>query len=192
MKPRVHILYASVGGNTAETANVCAAALLDAGAGVRLIKARSANVNDLTSADALLLGQPTWGDGDIHSDFMALDRAMQTELAPDKRLHGIPAAVFGGCDRAYRNFGRAVQHTEDRLLQCGATLVQRGLKIELAHNDTSRAFTHGWALAFLARVRGELRHEPHDPPMTPEDVDTIMGVTPQERQRRSTQGLEPA
>lgn len=44
-------------------------------------------------------------------------------------------AVFGSGDTAYELFCEAVTIFEERLVKCGAELVQEGLKIELAPED---------------------------------------------------------
>lgn len=192
MKPRILVAFASVSGNTAQTAAICVDALLRGGAqvaGPQDVRGRDALV--LCGFDGLLLGEPTWGEGAHHPDFVPFDQSMQDLLVPQRRLEGARAAAFGGCDRAYRHFGRAIELVEARLQQCGAQVVQRGLKIELAHTPASVDFTRRWALDFLARVRGELEPQPHQPAMTKAEVDAVMGISAQERARRDNAGLMP-
>lgn len=191
MNTRILVLFASVGGNTADTARLIAAAAAEAGAevtGPLDVRGRDAGV--LAGFDGLLIGEPTWGEGTHHADFAPFDASMAELLQPQQKLRRCRGAAFGGCDRAYRHFGRAVELIEDRLIACGAQVVQRGLKIELAHNQHSRRFTRQWALDFVARVKGELEPQPHRPAMTKADVDAVMGISVQERQRRDNAGLE--
>ncbi len=106
-------------------------------------------------------------------------------------MEGVRSAAFGGCDRAYRHFGRAVELIEDRLVACGAVITQRGLKIELAHTEHSRAFTAKWAQDFVARLRNQLPLQPYRPAMTKPEVDAVMGISADERKRRDNAGLAP-
>lgn len=185
------IVYASTGGNTRETAELAAEGAASAGADVDLYNVYGLDASILLEAEALLIGEPTWGDGEHHADFVRFDGEMAETLQPLRRLAGIPAAAFVGCDRAYRNFGRAVELIEDRLEACGARIMQQGLKIELAHNDQSRPLTRQWGSDFVRRARGELEPQPHRPAMTREQADAIMGVTPEARDDRNTRGLRP-
>jgi flavodoxin I len=171
------IVYASGGGNTRETAECAAQGARDAGAEVDLYNVYMLDASILLEADAVLAGEPTYGDGDHHADFIPFDRGMAELLAPERKLANLPAAAFVGCDRAYRNFGRAIELIEDRLEQCGARIIQQGLKIELKHNDHSRAYTRRWAADFVRRARGELEIQPHRPAMSLDQADAVMGIT---------------
>jgi flavodoxin I len=153
------------------------------------VDVRGCDANILRGYDGLLIGSPTWGEGAHHFDFLPFDASIEALLQPTRALAGVRAAAFGGCDRAYRHFGRAIELIEDRLTACGANVVQRGLKIELSHNEHSRAFTEQWAADFVHRVRAELPVQPHRPPMTKTDVDTVMGISGEERARRDNAGL---
>ena len=84
----VRIFYGSTTGNTGEVAAMISDQLGDAVEYVRDIS--SAVDDDLASADALVLGVSTWGDGQLQQDwesfFPNLDRI---------DLHGKPVALFG-------------------------------------------------------------------------------------------------
>lgn len=190
MSLKLVIVYASTGGNTRETAELAAEGAASAGAHVDSYNAYGLDASILLEAQAILLGEPTWGDGDHHSDWSPFDESMVELLAPGRRLEGIPSAAFVGCDRAYRNFGRAVELIENRLEECGARIVQQGLKIELKHNDHSRAFTRQWGADFVRRALGELPPQPHRPAMTREQADSVMGIGEQERSDRRNRGLK--
>jgi flavodoxin I len=189
MTTRIVIVFASSSGNTLETARLASAAMMEHGAEVAMYNAASFKADVLLDAQGILLGEPTWGDGDHHADFRRFDESMAELLVPERKLQGKGAAVFTGCDRAYRNFGRAIEHMEERLIECGASILQRGLKIELRHKPISRAFTQQWGRDFLKRLQGELPPQPHIPRMTQPDVDRIMGVSEEERFRRDQGGL---
>ncbi len=185
----IAIVFASSSGNTFETARLAAAAMMEHGAKVATYNAATFKADVLLEADGILLGEPTWGDGGHHADFLRFDQSMAEMLVPQRKLQGKGAAVFTGCDRAYRNFGRAIELMEERLIECGASILQRGLKIELRHKPISRAFTQQWGRDFLKRLRAELPPQPHIPRMTQKDVDKIMGVSEQERWNRDHGGL---
>lgn len=183
---RVFIGYSSTGGNTKRTAELVAEGVSRAGAEPDLYNVYLLDVSILAEYDAVILGEPTYGDGEHHHDFIPFDNAMEREV----RLEGVPAAAFAGCDRAYANFGRAVELIENRLEECGARIMQRGLKIELEHTAQSEVFTRQWGEVFVTRAKGELPAEPHRPAMKPEDVDKVMGVSKEERGARNRRGLE--
>lgn len=174
---KVIVVYASAGGNTRETAHMAAAGAKQAGADVDLYNVYQLEASILLEADAILAGEPTYGDGDHHGDYIPFDKGMADLLVPQKKLLGKPAAAFVGCDRAYKNFGRAIELIENRLVECGAHIVQQGLKIELKHNDHSREFTRQWGIDFVRRARGELPWQPNRPAMTPAEADAVMGIT---------------
>lgn len=190
MSLTIAIVYASGGGRTRETAELCAAAVADAGLTVLgPLCAKGLDPRRLLEADGLLLGEPTWGFGTHHFDYRPFDDAMGKVLGPARLLAPRGAAAFVGCDRAYRTYGTALDLIEQRLLDCGARLLQRGLKIELQHTDASRAFTRAWARDFALRLRGELPHQPHLPRPMHADVDAVMGISPAERAARNAGGL---
>lgn len=187
--PTILIACASAGGRTAETAAIAAEAAGKAGAlvtGPMDVRGRDATL--LRGHDGVLLGEPTWGQGTHLPEFEPFAQSMR-ELCEPGGLAGVRAAAFTGCDRAYANFGRALVLLEGLLLDCGAELVQRGLMIELAHNQHSREHTRRWAEDFVARLRGELAQQPYLPRMTRADVDAVMGISAAERIRRETGGL---
>lgn len=183
------VVYASGGGNTRETAECAAEGVLEADAEVDIYNAYLLDASILLEADAVLVGEPTHGDGEHHGDFIPFDRSMAAHLVPGRRLAGVPAAGFVGCDRAYRKFGGAIELIENRLVECGARIMQPGLKIELRHTAQSRLFTREWGRDFVRRARGELPPVEYRPAMTREQVDAVMGITPEERARRETRGL---
>jgi flavodoxin I len=189
MSLKLVIVYASTGGNTRETAELAAEGAASAGASVDSYNAYGLDASILLEAQAILLGEPTWGDGEHHADWLPFDRGMKELLVPGQRLEGVPAAAFVGCDRAYRNFGRAIELVEGRLVECGARILQQGLKIELKHNEDSRLFTRQWAHDFVLRARGELPAQPYRPAMTREQADAVMGIGAGEREGREKRGL---
>ncbi|MCB9932913.1 MAG: flavodoxin domain-containing protein [Planctomycetes bacterium] len=189
MSLKLVIVYASTGGNTRETAELAAEGAESAGASVDSYNAYGLDASILLEAQAILLGEPTWGDGEHHGDWLPFDRGMLELLVPRRKLDGVPAAAFVGCDRAYRNFGRAIELIEERLVECGARIVQQGLKIELKHNQHSRVFTRQWARDFVLRARGELPPQPYRPAMTREQADAVMGIGTDERGQRDRRGL---
>lgn len=185
------VVYASGTGNTRETAECAAEGARQAGAEVDLYNVYLLDASILLEGDAVLVGEPTHGDGEHHGDFIPFDKSMGELLVPGRKLEGIPAAAFVGCDRAYKKFGGAIEHVENRLVECGARIVQKGLKIELKHNEHSRLFTRQWAQDFVKRARGELEPQAHRPTMTHDEVDAVMGVSSEERVRRGGRGLAP-
>lgn len=186
---RIAIVFATSGGNTLETARMAAVGCTEAGAKVALYNAVAFSPGVLLEHDGILIGEPTWGDGAHHADYARFDAAMAEVLAPGRLLAGKGAAAFVGCDRAYRNFGRALELIEERLVECGAQVLQQGLKIELKHNPASREYTKQWGRDFVARLRGELERQDHTARMGRADVDRVMGISKAQREHRDLQGL---
>ena len=182
-------MYASGTGNTRETAEHAAVGAREAGAEVDLYNVYLLDASILLEGDAVLVGEPTHGDGDHHGDFIPFDKSMAELLVPQRKLDGVPAAAFVGCDRAYKKFGGAIELVEDRLKECGANIVQKGLKIELQHNESSRLFTRQWAGDFVRRVRGELTPEATRPTMTRKEADAAKGISTAQRSERGNRGL---
>jgi len=184
MAKSILIVYSTGGGNTKNTAEAVAEGVKQAGGNLVGVKnVTEIQVDDLTKADCLLMGEPTWGDGEHYDDYLPFDKAMQEKLASGKKLAGKQCAVFAGCDRAYAIFGNAVDMIEDRLMECGGEIMQQGIKVELEHNEHSLNFCKKWGADFAKRVAGEMPKQPYIPRMTHDDADRVKGLDPAARKK---------
>jgi flavodoxin I len=122
---KILIAYASMSGNTEGIADLLKAKLEQLGHHVDLREMEQLNASELLDYPAFLIGSYTWGDGELPyeaEDFF--------EELSQVSLTGKKAAVFGSGDTAYPQFCAAVDLLEQRLKECGAELVQDGLRVE--------------------------------------------------------------
>ncbi|KGX84966.1 flavodoxin [Pontibacillus litoralis] len=121
------IAYASMSGNTEEMADLIKEDLEQAGHTVTLEEIDVLEAHTLTDYDGILIGSYTWNDGDLPYEAEEFYEDLAEVDLTNKR-----AAVFGSGDTAYPLYCEAVHTFEKQLTQCGATIVQEGLKIEMA------------------------------------------------------------
>lgn len=136
---KILIAFASMSGNTEEIAELIKTGIEPLGHEIEMKEIENINTEILLEFDGILLGAYTWGDGelpyeveDFYDDIENLD------------LTGKKAAVFGSGDHAYPKFCAAVDILEERLVACGAELIEEGLKVELApetEEDIERCVT---------------------------------------------------
>jgi flavodoxin I len=139
---KILIAFASMSGNTEEIAELIKSGIETTGHEIDMMEIENINIQKLVEYDGILLGAYTWGDGelpyeveDFYDDIESLD------------LSGKKTAVFGSGDHAYPKFCAAVDLIEERLVACGAELVQEGLKVELApetEEDIEMCVTFGF------------------------------------------------
>ncbi|MEW9670271.1 flavodoxin [Ammoniphilus sp. 3BR4] len=124
---KILMVFASMSGNTEEIANLVAEGIKQAGSEIEIKEIFQANAEELMDYDGILLGTYTWGDGELPDDFLDFYDELD-----GLDLKGKKAAVFGSGDHAYIHFCAAVDILEGKLQECGAELVQAGLKIEMS------------------------------------------------------------
>ncbi|MFS0723963.1 flavodoxin [Paenibacillus sp. 1P07SE] len=146
----VIIIYASMTGNTEEMAEAIAEGVR-AGGGEPLVKSvMDASAVDLASYRGIILGAYTWGDGELPDEFLDFYEEMD-----EVRLDGCRCAVFGSADSSYPEFGAAVDLLAAKLQQCGAALVQEGLKIELSPSSQEKQDCVAYGKRFAAQLAAE-------------------------------------
>ncbi|MBU3574114.1 flavodoxin [Priestia aryabhattai] len=124
---KILIAYASMSGNTEEISELIKSNLEPFGHDIGREEIEQLDIQKLVEYDGILLGVYTWGNGDLPyevEDFY--DEIESVDLTGKK------AAIFGSGDRSYPEFCAAVDLLEEKLELCGAEIVQKGLKIELA------------------------------------------------------------
>lgn len=108
MAKSILIVYSTGGGNTRNSAEAIAEGVKQAGGDLKGVKnVTEISVDELTKYDCLLIGEPTWGDGEHYDDYLPFDAAIKEKLVAGKKLAGKQCAAFAGCDRAYSIFGNA-------------------------------------------------------------------------------------
>lgn len=127
------IVYASMTGNTEELAELIGEGIQQVGANVEIKDILEADVSEFENYDGILLGAYTWGDGELPDEFLDFYEEMA-----GLNLAGKVTAAFGSCDSAYEHFGGAVDILSERLLELGAEVSLKGLKIEHAPTDSEK------------------------------------------------------
>ncbi|KGP71408.1 flavodoxin [Pontibacillus yanchengensis] len=121
------ITFASMSGNTEEMADLLKDDIEKHGHEVTLEELDELSAHDLVHYEGILLGSYTWNDGDLPYEVEDIYEEIE-----DVDLTGIKVAVFGSGDTNYPLYCEAVHTFEKQLTSSGATLVQDGLKIEMA------------------------------------------------------------
>ncbi len=121
------IAYSTLTGNTETVAEWVKERLAQAGHHVKLEEAGNIFPEALQPYDLVVLGSPTYWDGDVTDDFIPfLERMEDVDLTTKK------AAVFGlGDSFSYPDeFARSVEILEKNLTRNGANLVVGSLRID--------------------------------------------------------------
>jgi len=149
---KILIAFASMSGNTEEIAELIKTTIESPSHEIEMKEIENISSQKLLDYDGIILGAYTWGDGelpyeveDFYDDIEGLD------------LAGKKVAVFGSGDHAYPKFCAAVDILEERLIACGADLVEEGLKVELApetEEDIERCVT--FAFNFSSKLEETL------------------------------------
>lgn len=128
---KVAIIYGSTTGNTEKAAELIRRNLTDCD--VTLSEVSGATDELVSSADLVLLGSSTWGYGELQEDFNPYYETMSAEL-----FRGKDVAVFGCGDKeGFADvFCEAVDKINEKALQCGATILAEGLKIDGDADDS--------------------------------------------------------
>ncbi|MFB3763959.1 MAG: flavodoxin [Methanotrichaceae archaeon] len=124
---KIVLIYGTTSGNTEDLSEGVVDGLKSGGAEVTVKNVVDASVNELRNYDVIVLGCPTYGNGELQDDFIDFNAAMS-----NISLEGKKAAVFGpGDSEIYPDtFCQAVDILEDTLKKCGAKIVVEGLKVD--------------------------------------------------------------
>lgn len=131
MAQKVCIVYRSLTGNTKKIANQIALHL-------KKYEVEFVNMDDLDPAvlldyDGILLGSYTWGRGSLPYEASVFHRKLSKI-----NLIGKVVGCFGSGENTFPDFCAAVDTLNEKAKECGATVVNHGLKIHLApdcHED---------------------------------------------------------
>ncbi len=141
----ITIVFGSTTGNTETAAEMIQSTLSGKGATVSLHNVSAAPADALASADLILLGSSTWGEGELQDDFIDFYDGMNKDQFADKEV-----AVFGCGDSAMfpHVFCEAVTMIEAKSNDCGAKVVVEGLKIDGDVSDNADQI-EAWAAALV-------------------------------------------
>jgi len=122
---KVILIYGSTTGNTEKLSESIAEGLELSGVGVVVKRVEDSRPQELEDYDVIILGCPTWGEGDLQEDFIPFEEDME-----NLDLNGKDAAVFGPGDSEFELFCGAVNILEKRLKECDAQIVMDSLKVD--------------------------------------------------------------
>ena len=121
------LAYASMSGNTEAIADLIEEELVKHGLHVKRAEVYDIDASDLVSAESIIFGAYTWGDGELPDDFLDLYEEMDDIDLSQKQM-----AVFGSGDSSYDVFCGAVDLIEEKIKRCNGNIAVPGLKIELS------------------------------------------------------------
>ncbi|MGF9890728.1 flavodoxin [Priestia megaterium] len=121
------LAYASMSGNTEAIADLIEEELLKHGLHVKRAEVYDIDASDLVSAESIIFGAYTWGDGELPDDFLDLYDEMDDIDLSQKQM-----AVFGSGDSSYDVFCGAVDLIEEKIKRRNGNIAVPGLKIELS------------------------------------------------------------
>ena len=119
------IIYASKTGKCEQMAHKVYEAVKESGADADLFHVSSAEPGFLNDYDIILLGSPTYGNGELPDDY----HSFYEELA-GMELSGKVGAAFGCGSRRYPAFCAAVNLLESRMIDAGIRIVRESFKID--------------------------------------------------------------
>jgi flavodoxin I len=121
------LAYASMSGNTESIADLIEEELAKHGLHVTRSEVYDIDASDLVSAESIIFGAYTWGDGELPDDFLDLYDEMDNIDFSQKQV-----AVFGSGDSSYDIFCGAVDLLEEKITERNGNVIVPGLKIELS------------------------------------------------------------
>jgi len=121
------LAYASMSGNTEAIADLIEEELVKHGLHVNRAEVYDIDASDLVSAESIIFGAYTWGDGELPDDFLDLYDEMDDIDLSQKQM-----AVFGSGDSSYDVFCGAVDLIEEKIKRRNGNIAVPGLKIELS------------------------------------------------------------
>ena len=119
------MLYATYSGGTDMASTALAEYLSGKGYDVTRIDVSEVKPEQLQSAELVVLGSPSWGDGQPHDYFLELPKRI-----PGEFLKGKKVAIFGLGDSSFPLFCGAVDHLKELAQKTGGEVMEPMLKID--------------------------------------------------------------
>ncbi|MEI6326827.1 MAG: flavodoxin domain-containing protein [Candidatus Roizmanbacteria bacterium] len=147
---RIHIIFATYSSATQSTAEYIASISVARGHTCKLILVGDVHATDLSEADFLIFGSPSWErdnfkyNGQPHFDFFPFFKKYGYDLDSASKsstldLHQAPCAVFGLGDKNYPVFCGAVDILADFLSLSHGQVMPNRLRIDEYYFHTSSA-----------------------------------------------------
>lgn len=118
------LIYATNSGSTLEVSNTISGEFTQKGQEITLKDARDINPDEIGNYDFIIMGSPTYDEGNMHDLFVTLSQKLDGKTFPGKKF-----AVFGLGDTSYPHFCGAADHLAEVVKKVGGTLVGEPLKI---------------------------------------------------------------
>ena len=131
----VTVLYGSQSGNAEMIAADAQKFALENDLLPKMVSMSDISVDEIASAERLMVIVSTFGEGDMPDSAESLWRAL--EAAPAGTLEGTYFAVLGLGDRSYENFCQSGVNWDHRLEALGATRVKELVKSDVDYSDVA-------------------------------------------------------
>lgn len=119
------LIYATNTGSTLEVANYIASEFSKENQEIKVEDVRNLTPETLNDYDLIILGAPTWGEGELLESFSRV-----LEKFADKKFTDNKFAVFGLGDSTYAHFCGAAHHLESFVKNVQGALIAPTLKID--------------------------------------------------------------
>jgi flavodoxin I len=119
------LVYATNSGSTLEVANYITSQFSENNHEIKVEDARNITPEMFNDYDLIILGAPTWGDGELIESFSRPLEKFDDKKFPDKKF-----AVFALGDSTYAHFCGAADHLENFVKQVEGKLIAPVLKID--------------------------------------------------------------
>ena len=119
------LIYATNSGSTLEVANYITEAFSQKNQEIMVRDVRNITPEALSDHDLIILGAPTWGEGEILESFSRVLEKFTDKKFPDKKF-----AVFGLGDSTYAHFCGSADHLENFVKNAEGTVIAPILKID--------------------------------------------------------------
>lgn len=119
------LIYATNSGSTLEVANYITEEFSQKKQEIKVEDARNITPEMFNDYDLVILGGPTWGDGELLESFSRPLEKFADKKFPDKKF-----AVFGLGDSTYAHFCGSADHLENFVKQAEGKLIAPVLKID--------------------------------------------------------------
>ncbi len=118
------LIYATYSGSTLEVSNYIASVFTQKGFEIKQKDAREVEPDEFNNYDLIILGSPTWGEGDAHDLFKRLIEKFDNITLPGKHF-----AIFGLGDTNYAHFCGAAEQLEEFVKKLNGKLIIKTHKI---------------------------------------------------------------
>lgn len=143
------LIYATNSGSTIEVSNYISDEFTQKAQKIAVKDARGVGPDEFNNYDLIIMGSPTYDEGDVHDLFKRLIEKFADKTLPDKKF-----AVFGLGDSSYQHFCASADKLEEFVKKLNGKLIVEPLKINnfyFNQQDELPKITQ-WAQKILAAI----------------------------------------